>query len=299
MAPDAPRMRRGPAKPARRPGCAWARLACALALGVLAACSPAAPPVSAPPVPAAPEPLAAVRIAARLAEPGLADLTGLEADVARARLADAGLTPQVVALGDASTVTGQFPTAGSAAPADGLVTVWIGEPPVLPRPATRAPQDAATEHPPPARPAPARASEPVATTPPPRPAPSAPREHPSSRPAPAPSRDAADADRREPVGRVLSGRASWYGPGFAGRTTACGDRFDPGALTLASRELACGSRVRITGPDGAHVEATVTDWGPAAWTGRRFDLSQATFAAIAPLGAGVVDVTVERRGAGS
>jgi rare lipoprotein A (peptidoglycan hydrolase) len=53
--------------------------------------------------------------------------------------------------------------------------------------------------------------------------------------------------------------------------------------------------VRITGPAGSSVEAVVTDWGPAEWTGRRFDLSRATFEAISSLGAGVIDVTVELR----
>ncbi|HWB73219.1 MAG TPA: septal ring lytic transglycosylase RlpA family protein, partial [Egibacteraceae bacterium] len=95
-----------------------------------------------------------------------------------------------------------------------------------------------------------------------------------------------------PVGEPLRGPASWYGAEFAGRRTACGQRFDPAARTLASRELRCGTVVVITGPGGARVEATVTDWGPAPWTGRRFDLSQATFAAVAPLSAGVVPVTV-------
>ena len=92
-------------------------------------------------------------------------------------------------------------------------------------------------------------------------------------------------------GTTLSGRASWYGPGFAGRQTACGGTFDPAALTLASRELRCGTVVTVTGPGGS-VTATVTDWGPAEWTGRRFDLSRATFDAVASLGSGVTDVTL-------
>jgi rare lipoprotein A len=94
-------------------------------------------------------------------------------------------------------------------------------------------------------------------------------------------------------GTLLAGRASWYGPGFAGRTTACGGVFDPNALTLASRELRCGTVVRVTGPTGVSIQATVTDWGPAEWTHRRFDLSAATFAAIHHPGAGVIDVHVE------
>lgn len=93
-----------------------------------------------------------------------------------------------------------------------------------------------------------------------------------------------------PQGTELVGNASWYGPGFQGFTTACGGVYDMNAATLATRELRCGTVVRITGPSGLTVEATVTDWGPAEWTGRRFDLSAAVFNAIAPLGSGVVPV---------
>src|SRR5947208_10250520 len=39
------------------------------------------------------------------------------------------------------------------------------------------------------------------------------------------------------LGRVLVGRATWYGPGFHGRRTASGERFNRHALTLASRGL--------------------------------------------------------------
>jgi len=55
--------------------------------------------------------------------------------------------------------------------------------------------------------------------------------------------------------------------------------------------------LRHAGPDhradGPQRPGGVTDWGPAEWTGRRFDLSRATFEAIADLGAGVVDVKVD------
>ncbi|CAN5834880.1 hypothetical protein BH24ACT15_BH24ACT15_02840 [soil metagenome] len=95
-----------------------------------------------------------------------------------------------------------------------------------------------------------------------------------------------------PFGTELTGSASWYGPGFDGSQTACGGIYDQNGATIASRELRCGTVVRITGPAGSTVQATVTDWGPAEWTGRRFDLSAAVFNAIAPLGAGVIPVRV-------
>ena len=42
------------------------------------------------------------------------------------------------------------------------------------------------------------------------------------------------------------GIASWYGPGFHGRTTASGQRFDMYALTAAHKTLPFGTRVRVT-----------------------------------------------------
>src|SRR5688572_24858179 len=43
----------------------------------------------------------------------------------------------------------------------------------------------------------------------------------------------------------LRGVASWYGPGFHGRRTATGERFNMNALTAAHRTLPLGSRVRV------------------------------------------------------
>lgn len=92
----------------------------------------------------------------------------------------------------------------------------------------------------------------------------------------------------------LRGLASWYGPGFEGNFTACGNRFDPSDFSLASRELPCGTPVRVVGPRGG-VNAVVDDYGPASWTGRRFDLSRATFAAVQHITAGTTRVRVHRR----
>ncbi|MDP9405851.1 MAG: septal ring lytic transglycosylase RlpA family protein, partial [Actinomycetota bacterium] len=114
----------------------------------------------------------------------------------------------------------------------------------------------------------------------------------ASAPAPTPRSNIRTLPRTG-SGKVLTGTASWYGAELAGRLTACGQPFDPEQLTLASRELRCGTQVRVTAANGRSVEAVVTDWGPAEWTGRRFDLSQATFAAIHALGAGVIPVEVE------
>jgi rare lipoprotein A (peptidoglycan hydrolase) len=49
-----------------------------------------------------------------------------------------------------------------------------------------------------------------------------------------------------PAAREQRGWASWYGPGFAGRPTASGERFSPQALTAAHRSLPLGTRARVT-----------------------------------------------------
>lgn len=93
-----------------------------------------------------------------------------------------------------------------------------------------------------------------------------------------------------PAGGVDNhGRASWYA---RGTRTANGERFDPDGLSFAHRTMAFGSLVRFCHA-GRCVVARCTDRGPAEWTQREFDLSRGAFAAIAPLGAGVVDVTWE------
>ena len=40
--------------------------------------------------------------------------------------------------------------------------------------------------------------------------------------------------------------ASYYGKEFAGRRTASGEKFSPGAMTAAHRTLPFGTRVRVT-----------------------------------------------------
>lgn len=83
--------------------------------------------------------------------------------------------------------------------------------------------------------------------------------------------------------------ATWYGS-ESGSTTANGDHFDPEGVTFAHLSMQFGTRVRFCGPLGC-VVATCTDRGPAAYTGKQFDLSRGAFRAIAPLSAGVVSVT--------
>ena len=94
----------------------------------------------------------------------------------------------------------------------------------------------------------------------------APFDDPTIEPAPAPAFD-------EVVSDIPDGVASWYGPGFAGRRTASGERFNPAELTAAHRTLPFGSKVRVT-HNGRSVVVRINDRGPFHG-GRVIDLSQA------------------------
>ncbi len=271
---------------------------------------------AAAPQEAPPDPGTAAQAHEPAAPATLPDVVGNDLEEARQALvavATAGV--RVLAFDPDGAVSAQQPPAGAAIGDDEPVVLWLGDPPAPP-PAPPSEQTAEAARPDSddvedAEPGPASATDPA-------PAPT-PTPEPTTTPAPAPAErdDAAgqedptegeDAARgtgadtpartsprvlpASPAGLTLEGTASWYGPGFEGLTTACGDRFDPGALTLATRELRCGTRVALTGPEGATVEAVATDWGPAEWTGRRFDLSRATFEALAPLSRGTVEVTL-------
>jgi len=89
------------------------------------------------------------------------------------------------------------------------------------------------------------------------------------------------------------GDASWYGPGFAGRTTSNGEVFDPSQLTAAHRTLPFGTWVRVTNLDsGASVEVRINDRGPFK-AGRIIDLSRAAAERIGMVSSGVARVRVE------
>jgi rare lipoprotein A len=59
------------------------------------------------------------------------------------------------------------------------------------------------------------------------------------------------------------GFASWYGPKFHGRLTACGEVYDQDALTAAHRTLPFGTLLAVTNLDtGCSVMLRVNDRGP-------------------------------------
>ncbi|MCA8926439.1 MAG: septal ring lytic transglycosylase RlpA family protein [Alphaproteobacteria bacterium] len=77
-----------------------------------------------------------------------------------------------------------------------------------------------------------------------------------------------------------SGIASWYGPGFHGRLTANGERYDMHAFTAAHRTLQLPSVVRVQNLDnGRSIIVRVNDRGPYV-DGRIIDLSRAAAEAL-------------------
>jgi rare lipoprotein A len=59
------------------------------------------------------------------------------------------------------------------------------------------------------------------------------------------------------------GVASWYGPGFDGRMTASGERYDMHALTAAHRTLPFGTLLEVRNLDnGLTTQVRVNDRGP-------------------------------------
>jgi rare lipoprotein A len=82
------------------------------------------------------------------------------------------------------------------------------------------------------------------------------------------------------AGRQEAGLASWYGPGFHGKRTASGERFDANALTAAHKTLPFGTRVRVKSlVNGKEVVVRINDRGPFI-PGRIIDLSRAAALAL-------------------
>ena len=95
------------------------------------------------------------------------------------------------------------------------------------------------------------------------------------------------------AGKQQRGRVSMYGVKFAGRKTASGEPFDPGALTMAHRTLPFGTRVRVTNLENQRsVEVVVNDRGPFVY-GRIADLSEAAARRIDMVADGVVEALLD------
>jgi len=82
------------------------------------------------------------------------------------------------------------------------------------------------------------------------------------------------------------GGASWYGPGFHGKKTASGQKFNQNAMTAAHKTLPFGTVVKVTNErTGRSVKVTINDRGPFH-KGRIIDLSKAAAAKLGTMSAG-------------
>jgi rare lipoprotein A len=94
--------------------------------------------------------------------------------------------------------------------------------------------------------------------------------------------------------RTETGVASWYGPGFHGKSTANGETYDQRDRTAAHRTLQMPSVLRVTNLDnGQSTIVRVNDRGPFARQ-RVIDLSRAAAEEIGMIGSGTARVRVEQ-----
>lgn len=95
--------------------------------------------------------------------------------------------------------------------------------------------------------------------------------------------------RPTPFG-VERGVASWYGPGFDGRMTASGERYDMRAATAAHRTLPFGTVLEVRNLDnGLSTRVRINDRGPFMKE-RIIDLSLTAAHAIGMVGPGTARV---------
>jgi rare lipoprotein A len=88
------------------------------------------------------------------------------------------------------------------------------------------------------------------------------------------------------------GMASWYGPNFHGRRTACGERYDMHALTAAHPTLPFGTLLEVRNArTGQRAVVRVNDRGPFAKS-RVIDLSYAAAKAVGVFGPGTALVEI-------
>src|SRR5260370_27621893 len=100
------------------------------------------------------------------------------------------------------------------------------------------------------------------------------------------------AHLEKPVKRIKTwvGNSSWYGPGFNGRKTVNGERFDCEALTAAHPNLPFGSVVRVVNTRNGKFEMVrINDRGPYQ-EGREIDVSYRVARKIGLIHSGVSQV---------
>jgi len=104
---------------------------------------------------------------------------------------------------------------------------------------------------------------------------------------------AACATRAPQSPTTTIGVASWYGPGFHGRRTSSGERYDQNRLTAAHRTWPLGTSVRVTHlATGQSLVVRINDRGPFV-DDREIDLSFEAARRLGMLRAGTARVRLE------
>jgi len=76
-----------------------------------------------------------------------------------------------------------------------------------------------------------------------------------------------------------TGIATWFGPGFYGKQTACGQTLTPGVVGVANRTLPCGTLVKVSYA-GHALTVPVLDRGPYSHIGADWDLTSGAAQAL-------------------
>jgi rare lipoprotein A (peptidoglycan hydrolase) len=83
----------------------------------------------------------------------------------------------------------------------------------------------------------------------------------------------ASAPRAKRARRVhATAIATWFGPGFYGQKTACGQTLTPSVIGVAHRTLPCGTLVKVV-YNGHALTVPVLDRGPYSHIGADWDLT--------------------------
>ena len=94
--------------------------------------------------------------------------------------------------------------------------------------------------------------------------------------------------RKKLAARMRKQHASYYGPGFFGNTTACGQKLTKKMVGVAHKKLPCGTRV-VFAYKGRWARARVIDRGPFI-AGRTWDLTQKLAKRLGTISAGTATV---------
>ena len=95
------------------------------------------------------------------------------------------------------------------------------------------------------------------------------------------------------VVKVVTGEASWYGPGFYGNRTANGEVYKPGTMTAAHRTLPFGTKVRVTNLwNGRTAVIRINDRGPFI-DHRVIDLGHGAASDLGLTASGIAQVKLE------